>query len=515
MAQAKQASQSLKNTTSVEIPHSWQIASNVNGQSPFIVPPPGPNPLFSVPPPTVVHMNRSMKPGTMGPVPSFHAQIQHSLETGNQAVQLQNQPNEAGIISTNITSVKQLELTPQQQDALRVLIQDSCEMVSQNSITTIEPVYPRHFKCTDCKDPITKNGWLAHLRANSIVSFSGNLKGPHWVVWWNRFYEVIHKYDTKIIPELTKLDALMMVLSGSAKMMVEGYYVSEDPSRYRKAVAALQARYGDTLQARMSVEKAMQKLVPESKTAEAYLDFFAKVNSYKNQLITYGEDQEVAVITAYKKLQNFAPQAAVREFHTELTQKTHVVNGVYRKISTEQKYDLLLCWLETKIQSYCIHSLSELDTSQVPDICTNRNNKFEAQRTPHENQPSPAEARVNFYSQENQKVISDRRKRFSYPCYSRCNSKQSKRLQHGATLRQMSDTCIYHANSTHTFRECPMTLPERIQWLKDHNRCNNCSLEGHKKNRCPSKDTCRNCKLHGVKARHHTTICTLEPHPHL
>jgi len=84
--------------------------------------------------------------------------------------------------------------------------------------------------------------------------------------------------------------------------MVEGSYVSTDPPRYRKAVAALHARYGDTLQVRMSIEKAMQKLVPESQTTEGYQNFFAKVNSYKNQLITYGEEKRVAATAAYSKL---------------------------------------------------------------------------------------------------------------------------------------------------------------------------------------------------------------------
>ena len=207
-----------------------------------------------------------------------------------------------------------LGLGPKQYKALQAVIQKNV----RNPLLSDTPEYPDNFENTYYTEPISKNGWAFQLKMNPIAPFSGEPSDIVWLIWWDRFYQVIHRYDPRIIPDLCKMDALMTCLTGPAKKLAEGYYVSRDPQKYRKLVAALHTRFGDALQARTSMEIALQTLQPEGTTAEEYQEYFGKVNYYRNQLVACGENMDTASTAAYTKLQSFAPQHAMREFYHEL-----------------------------------------------------------------------------------------------------------------------------------------------------------------------------------------------------
>ena len=292
----------------------------------------------------------------------------------------------------------------------------------------------------------------------------------------------------------------------------------EIPRNTEKLVAALHTRFGDALQARTSMELALQTLQPEGTTAEEYQEYFGKVNYYRNQLVACGENMDTASTTAYTKLQSFAPQHAMREFYHELAR-----SGVNPPIT--EKYEMLLKWLTLKIQSYCVRSLSELDrqptaeTTPLPTVVEHEANNgiFPASimMAPQNNTQRDTETR------KKSSPWVDRRSNYPernapYPRYKGGSyAKYPSGFRNKITENQKFFKCVFHESDEHYARECPFSLAERIAALMKTKRCKNCCFKGHIKDNCPSRKICRNCRLNGVKSRHNTLICPFKPHPEL
>jgi len=454
-------------------------------------------------------------PGLLGPIPGANAHqtgiIHPQNTTGNSLENLQNQQRAA--VSTEFRLAQALGLGPEQYKAFQAIIQKNM----RNPLLSSTPEYPENFENTCCTEPISKNGWAFQLKMNPIAPFSGEPSDIVWLIWWQRFYQVIHRYDSKIIPDLCKMDALMMCLRGPAKSLAEGYYVSKDTDKYRKLVAALHTRFGDALQARMSIELALQTLQPEGTTAEEYQEYFSRVNYYRNQLVTCGEHPDTAATTAYTKLQSFAPQHAMREFYHELMR-------INTNISITEKYELLLKWLTLKIQSYCVKSLSELDKQPPPKntvlpsaIEHGSSNNI----SPASLMMAPQDSNLNYKpeSKKNPNPWVDKKSSYPdrhnpYPRYKGApQAHHPKGFMNKKPSGQRIFKCVFHESDDHPAKECPFSVPEKVEALIKNKRCKKCLFKGHTKDNCPSKKMCKNCKLNGVESKHNTLICPFESHP--
>jgi len=144
MDQAQNTGITSADATSVTYSNALQqgVWNMFQGSNSFKVPPPGPNPLFSIPPPPIVGVNRNICPGLPGPGLSInqqpaggstHTQSGVHMNTSNQAAQLQNQctAQQSAQLDTDLQCAQQLGFTPVQYKALQALIQKTAKEMEQ------------------------------------------------------------------------------------------------------------------------------------------------------------------------------------------------------------------------------------------------------------------------------------------------------------------------------------------------------------------------------------------------
>jgi hypothetical protein len=457
-------------------------------------------------------------PGLLGSHPAHQIAINHPIG-GSTSTPVAEQPPP---LDKDFQVAHALAMNPTQFQIFKSFILSNVQETVSSPIMADKPHYPPGFEKVDYNGPVSKNGWSYHIRSNNLETFTGEPEDMLWILWWNRFYSVVHRYTA--LPEDNKFDALMMSVDKGAKQLVEGHYISLQPDRYKKAVAALHARYGDASQARIGIEQALQTLQPQGTTENDYQQYFTKVDNLRLKLITCGENDQTATTTAYTKLRTFAPQHAMREFNNELIRSTPRIGGTTQELSITKKYDMLLRWLRLNIQSFCITCLGDLEPTPVAETASSDKTEFESNNgifsgTMSAPQTTAAHSGHQFGRSHGNRPWKPRHpsfptKRGIYPQYKGGPyTKYPKHFQNRVPSKFYK--CVFHKSDEHFARECPLPLAERIAALDKSKRCRNCCFKHHTVENCPSKRRCRNCKLNGVESPHNTLICPFKPHPKL
>ena len=72
--------------------------------------------------------------------------------------------------------------------------------------------------------------------------------------------------------------------------------------------------------------------------------------------------------------------------------------------------------------------------------------------------------------------------------------------------------CFFHETNDHYAVECPLTVPQRTQWLENQYLCTRCCCKGHTQENCLSTKTCPNCRQRGIESIHSIFVCPLRLH---
>jgi len=427
-----------------------------------------------------------------------------------------------------------------------------------STVDSDEGKLPPDFYQNDYDESVLhKHGWVEHLKQNPIEKFSGEPGGRPWVMWWSRFHQVINRHPSTKLSNQGKFDALLKCVTGPAKEVVDGYYVSQDTDKYMQAVSVLHTRYGDPTVAKNVAMKGLRECMPEDKTLAGFQAFVTKVSNYVQQLFTYKEDRNIASAAGVLQLEQYAPSTAIKDFNDEVARRPLKI-GESRELTPQSKYNRLVFFLESRMHYYKCENLSELQVAE-PELITTQSktskeefetntgiwyggyNRFPNKGNYHprgRNFPGNWNRGYRNYQGRNQQFQDrsfnpnwgNRGTRYANDdsdneqqerrSQSETRKNKSEKQEHRQRSRSVGDKdvyykCVFHKNDEHGSLKCPWTRDEREAELVRSERCLNCAKPGHNHEECPSDIVCRNCALYGLIGFHHTGICKTPHHPDL
>jgi len=394
--------------------------------------------------------------------------------------------------------------------------------------------------------PIHRGDVGQHIRSQQIPLFSGDHQDLSWNVWWQKFYDNIHRYHPRVLSEGKKFEALHNLVRGEARTIVNPWYNTNLPGSYKGSIMALHAEFGDMERTRLAVGQALRELQPANRQLAGYKEFLRKALGYKLQLVAAGERQEHAAEAAFCQLKTYAPAAAYRDFMNELARSPSGPN-----MPSSTKFDKFLSYLNSTIETYVVGSMAELEMAPVPSSNTltreeqlrkyNELSRREFLEEEHAvfpstiamnaaTKPGPSgfQAAAPTGKQGTGSTSNYPQKRqFNQPWGNtargfnhnkgRNHNQNQNQQQKGSfkgrrSFRPPNWQCPFCETNEHHYFGCAKTVQQRIQALVDKFRCLNCARKGHGHDQCRSW-TCRNCRLHGKYSRHHSGCCKFEEHP--
>ena len=496
----------------------------------------------------------------IGPGNNANPSLSNDTNTSANLLGLQGQTGNmptnpgTGVTTQNITG----RLSDEQLNQIVAALANRYPQQGSSTVDSDEGKLPPDFYENDYDESVLhKHGWVEHLKQNPIEKFSGEPGGRPWVMWWSRFHQVINRHPSTKLSNQGKFDALLKCVTGPAKEVVDGYYVSQDTDKYMLAVSVLHTRYGDPTVAKNVAMKGLRECMPEDKTLAGFQAFVTKVSNYVQQLFTYKEDRNIASAAGVLQLEQYAPSAAIKDFNDEVARRPLKI-GESRELTPQSKYNRLVFFLESRMHYYKCENLSELQVAE-PELITTQNKaskeEFETNtgiwyggysRFPNKgnyhprgrnfpgnwnkgyknyqgrNQQfqdrnfNPSWGNKNYrFSNEGSDSEQTERRSQSEPRRNRNDRRENPQRSRSTGEKETYYKCVYHKNDEHNSLKCPLTRDERQATLVNSERCLNCAKPGHNHEECPSDIVCRNCALYGLIGFHHTGICRTPPHPDL
>jgi hypothetical protein len=367
---------------------------------------------------------------------------------------------------------------------------------------------------------IHKGDILAHVKGAQVPFFSGQATDLSWPVWWSKFYETVHRYAPHRLSESKKFDALRNLVTDDARLIVNPWYNTALPGNYKEAIASLHTEYGDLERQRLSVAQALREEKPAGQKMSDFKEFFRNIQSWKLMLQACGESKESAADAAYNQLKTFAPAGSFREFRNELNRA-----GV--NMSSDQKFEKYLSYLNSNIDTYTVTALAELEKAPVPSKDTlTREEQFRRMReADHSVFPAlaaaaPASTSAAKPAGKPQPAPQPQQQKRPWNNNNGRGRGQTKgfngRNQNNRGFKKRTFKpqwqCPFCETNDHHYFACLKTIQQRIQALIDKKKCLNCARTGHVHEHCRSW-TCRNCKYYGKNSYHHSGLCKYEEHP--
>ena len=361
-------------------------------------------------------------------------------------------------------------------------------------------------------------------------------------LFWERFYEMYHKFTYESFPRSHRLTALLKNTRGAAEDLVKQYMNSIQPDAYERAVADLVRYFGQTEMSTAAIKAQLRAEKPLGRSKTHVTSYLLRINGLVLRLVNLRETPAQAKMAAtdamYDRMTGTVRGLFSGYYRVTAEQFTSSVRE-----DPEQAYDRICAWISANPGAFAGESADEPATDTADDFAgvslftaavkpVERERPREAERQ----YVSRSESRPSGSGGHGARVYEDRStskggSRSDGERPSRRDEKESPRKRErdnqrhdyrspnrkrdaGKTLYNRAKfRCPFHESNDHHANDCPLSPKERNAIVKDFKGCINCLWPGHFRRDCKSRGSCKNCALHGtVGEKHHTSLCFKPKH---